>query len=187
MLVLGGDFRQLLPVVPGANEPELVANTILNHYSMGEGYVARFSLTTNMRLLHGGGGEDTPHRDWLLQLGSGLLPKTCGAHPHAIELPEHLCMPEGAIVEDFIRWIFPDVRAHAHLCLTASDTEQHDAWFRNRAILTSRNDVALQINNVILDQLDPSTEHLAVSLDSIADPDRSQVTSLTFLPSFSTL
>jgi len=78
-------------------------------------------------------------------------------------------------VEDFIRWIFPDVRAHAHLCLTPSDTEQHDAWFRQRAILTSRNDVALQINNVILDQLDPSTEHLAVSLDSIADPESGDV------------
>ena len=34
VFVLGGDFRQLLPVVPGANEPEIVANTILNHYSM---------------------------------------------------------------------------------------------------------------------------------------------------------
>ena len=34
VLILGGDFRQLLPVVPGANEPELVANTVLKHYSM---------------------------------------------------------------------------------------------------------------------------------------------------------
>jgi hypothetical protein len=47
VLVLGGDFRQLLPVVPGANEPELVANTILHHYSMRPEYMARFSLTSN--------------------------------------------------------------------------------------------------------------------------------------------
>ena len=44
VLVLGGDFRQLLPVVPGANEPELVANTILHHYSMRPEYMARFSF-----------------------------------------------------------------------------------------------------------------------------------------------
>ena len=37
VLVLGGDFRQLLPFLPGADEPEQVANTILHHYSMHEG------------------------------------------------------------------------------------------------------------------------------------------------------
>jgi hypothetical protein len=169
VLLLGGDFRQLLPVVPGANEPEIVANTNLHHYSLHEGYMARFTLTTNMRLLHGSGGEDTPHRDWLLKLGSGLLPRISDLHLSAIELPEHLCMPSGAAAEDFIRWIFPDVRAHVQQSLTAVDTEEHDAWFRNRAILTSRNDVALQINNLILDQLDPRTEQIALSLDSVAD------------------
>ena len=61
------------------------------------------------------------------------------------------------------------MRTHVHQSLTAADTEEHDAWFRNRAILTSRNDVALEINNLILDQLDSLTEHLALSLDSVAD------------------
>jgi hypothetical protein len=169
VLVLGGDFRQLLPVVPGANEPELIANTILHHYSVQEGYMCRFSLTSNMRLRHGSGGEDISHRDWLLQLGSGRLPVVTDLHQHAIELPEHLCMPSGASVEHFIAWIFPDVRKRVQLCLTGGDVEQHDAWFRSRAILTSRNDVALQVNTLILASLDPATEYLALSLDSIVD------------------
>ena len=176
VLVLGGDFRQLLPVLPGASEPELVANTVLHHYSLREGYMARFSLTTNMRLLHGSGGEDTSHRDWLLQLGSGLLPGCSTLHQHAIELPEHLCVPSDAPVEEFIQWIFPELRSHVQLSLTASDPDQHDAWFRARAILTSRNNVALHINNLILDQLDAATEHIALSLDSIADTESGDTT-----------
>jgi hypothetical protein len=120
VIILGGDFRQLLPVVPGANEPEHVANTVLHHPSMQEGYVTRFSLTTNMRLLHGAGGEDTSHRDWLLRLSSGLLPVVTALRQHAVELPEHLCMPPGAAVEHVVAWIFPDARARVQLCLTGA-------------------------------------------------------------------
>jgi len=145
-------------------------------------YMARFSLTTNMRLLHGGGGEDTTHRDWLLQLGSGLLPSVSALHHHAIKMPEHLCMPNGAQDKEFIAWIFPDVRAHAQLCLTAADPKEHDAWFRNRAILTARNDVALEINTLILVSLDPATEHIAKSMDSVADSESGNSTN--FPPEF---
>ena len=176
VLVLGGDFRQLLPVLPGANEPDQVANTILHHYTLSEGYMKRRSLTTNMRLLHGGGGEDTTHRDWLLRLGAGQLPKIEAVHQQAVALPEHLCMPSGSTAEDFVAWIFPDVLSRVQLALTQVDTELHDAWFRTRAILTSRNAVAWQVNDMILEQLDPATEHLAMSLDSIADAEADDAT-----------
>ena len=187
VLVLGGDFRQLLPVMPGANEPEQVANTILQHFSMRQNHMARFSLTTNMRLRHGSGGEDTSHRDWLLQLGSGLLPWMSDLHRHAVSLPEHLCMPADASVEDFIHWIFPDVRERVRLSLTTADSAQHDAWFSTRAILTSRNNVALQLNSLILNQLDPAGEHLALSLDSVADSESADSTNfpVEFLNSLS--
>ena len=65
--------------------------------------------------------------------------------------------------------VFSPTCAHVQQSLTAADTEEHDAWFRNRATLSSRNDVALEINNLILDRLDPHTEHLALSLDPVAD------------------
>ena len=85
-------------------------------------------------------------------------------------------MPSDAPVGEFIQWIFPDLRSHVHLSLTAADPDQHDAWFRSRAILTSRNNVALHINNLILDQLDAATEHIALSLDSIADTESGDTT-----------
>ena len=187
VLILGGDFRQLLPVMPGANEPEQVANTILQHFSMRQNLMARFSLTTNMRLRHGSGGEDTSHRDWLLKLGSGLLSWKSDLHRHAVSLPEHLCMPAGASVEDFIHWIFPDVRERVRLSLTTAEAAQHDAWFSTRAILTSRNNVALQLNTLILDQLDPAGEQLALSLDSVADSESGDSTNfpVEFLNSLS--
>ena len=117
VILLGGDFRQILPVVPGANEAEIVGNTILHHYSMREGYTTRFSLTSNMRLRHGSGGEDATHRDWLWRLGSGALPYVHGLHAHAVELPAHLCMPEDSSINTFIDWIFPDLQQHVQQCL----------------------------------------------------------------------
>ena len=51
----------------------------------------------------------------------------------------------------------------------AADDNQHDAWFSSRAILTSLNTAALHVNNMIVDQLDPGTEHVALSSDSITD------------------
>ena len=56
IIVLGGDFRQILPVVPRAHEAEIVANTILHHYTMHDGTFQKYTLTENMRLLNSGVG-----------------------------------------------------------------------------------------------------------------------------------
>ena len=73
ILVVGGDFRQILPVVPRANEAEVVANTILQHYTMRDGTFQKATLTENMRLRMSG-GEDATHR------GPRKQPThTCGA------------------------------------------------------------------------------------------------------------
>ncbi len=53
VIILGSDFRQLLPVVPRADEAEIIANTILHHYTLQDGTFRKFTLTQNMRL-HGG-------------------------------------------------------------------------------------------------------------------------------------
>ena len=122
-------------MVPKAQEAEIVANTILQHYTFRENYFRVFHLEENMRLRLSG-GEDTSHREWLLQLGSGLLPVEPGLHPQSIKLPAHLCMDSNAAVGDFIDWVFPDISQHvAH----ASENAKHDYWFKEKAILTSRN------------------------------------------------
>ena len=40
LLLIGGDVRQLLPVMPKATEPEIVSNTILRRYTTRDGTVS---------------------------------------------------------------------------------------------------------------------------------------------------
>ena len=69
---------------------------------------------------------------------------------------------------DFIDWVFPDISQHvAH----AVENAKHDYWFKEKAILTSRNEVAADINKASLDRLDPNTELSANSSDSSVDPE----------------
>ena len=150
---MGGDFRQLLLVLPGASEPEQVANTILHHYSLYENYMERFALTENMRLLHGGGGADVTHRDWLLNLGSGQLATHDDVHQYAVKLPTHLCMPRDATVHDFVEWIFPDLMEHSQQALSPQHVAEHDDWLSQRAILCSRNNLAQETNHIILEKI----------------------------------
>ena len=69
-----------------------------------------------MRLLNSG-GEDTGDRNWLLDLGDGVLPYEPKLHPYATKLPPHLCMPDGTSVSDFVAWVYPEIRARAAACL----------------------------------------------------------------------
>ena len=51
VILLGGDFRQILPVLSRASEADVVANTILQHPTMQDGTFRRFTLARNTRLV----------------------------------------------------------------------------------------------------------------------------------------
>jgi hypothetical protein len=170
VLVVGGDFRQLLPVLPRASEAEILANMPLQHYTMRDGTFKKYSLTDNIRLRLSG-DDDPTHREWLLRLGAGELPYESELHAFAVQLPTHLCMEETATCEDFIHCIFPDVLHRAQACLQRGDVSEHDRWFRDRAILTSRNDVANELNLALLSRLDATAEVTSRSVDTVADAD----------------
>ena len=170
VMVVGGDFRQLLPVLPRASEAEVVANTILQHYTLRGGTFRKFSLTENMRVRASGDAEAT-HSEWLLRLGAGQIPLESDLHAYAVQLPTHLCMEPAATCEDFLDWVFPDVLLHTQACLQPGNVSVQDGWFRDRAILTSRNDVANELNLAVLSLLDATTEVTSLSVDSVADPD----------------
>ena len=167
--LLGGDFRQILPVMVQASAPEVVANTILNHYSMRTGLFRRYSLTENMRLKRDARDSAT-HRDWLLAIGDGSVACADELHPLAVPLPEHMCMPADESIASLVHWVYPDLLDKAVLSLTSAGAAQADAWLRERAILTPRNDEARRVNELVLDMLDPSTEFVSLSFDRIKDP-----------------
>ena len=116
------------------------------------------------------GGEDVRHRSWLLDLGDGVLPYDPELHPYATQLPPYLCMPDATKVEEFVAWVYPDIRARAAACLQGEDVEAHDNWFRERSILTPLNALANKLNEQILELLDPAADVVAASVGTVADP-----------------
>ncbi|XP_047124872.1 uncharacterized protein LOC124806981 [Hydra vulgaris] len=85
VILMGGDFRQILPVVKRGQPADIVEACIKcsQHWQ----YVQRFSLTENMRVQ----AEEEEFSQWLLKLGSGTLPlKADGSFRGCIEIPEQL-------------------------------------------------------------------------------------------------
>jgi len=88
---MSGDFRQCLPVIPKASQPQIVASTI--SHTLFWKHVTVLHLTKNMRLLANAESMTESEQtyannfaNWLLQLGDGKLN---GADDNlSVELPQ---------------------------------------------------------------------------------------------------
>lgn len=73
--MLGGDFRQILPVIPKGTRQEVVHASINSSYLWH--YYELLTLTTNMRLLHDYSSHDLRKRkelgEWVLKIGDGSI------------------------------------------------------------------------------------------------------------------
>uniref|UniRef100_A0A0D3AG94 ATP-dependent DNA helicase n=1 Tax=Brassica oleracea var. oleracea TaxID=109376 RepID=A0A0D3AG94_BRAOL len=79
VIVFGGDFRQVLPVINGAGRAEIVLASLNSSYLWEHCKVLK--LTKNMRLLSDGlspeeAADLRDFSDWILKIGDG---KTCRA------------------------------------------------------------------------------------------------------------
>lgn len=165
VMVLGGDLRQILPVVEGGTRPQIIDAAITNSPLWHS--VKKLSLSINMRL--GVHGADTQAQKdvalfsrWVLDLGEGKLPVTRrGDEVEAswIQIPDDLLVctsgdPIAAIVSSVYGDFF-----HNYL---------NSGYLQERAILAPTNDHAEDINDHIL-ALVPSDSRVYLSADSIDD------------------
>lgn len=130
-VVLGGDFKQILPVLQGASDDQIIENTIKS--SMSWAYFQHITLTKNMRVLPG--QED--FAKWQQDLGSGKLQ----LRP---DNPDYVMPRQGMFMPDenaLLNWCFP------YNVLT--DPEE----IAKRAFLTTVNSAALSLNENILDRI----------------------------------
>lgn len=96
VIILGGDFRQILPVIRKGLRASIVDASITN--SPLWGHVTLLRLTINMRLLHGDLGEQgcrdlKDFGDWVLVLGDGRLTatkKNGELEPTWVDIPDDL-------------------------------------------------------------------------------------------------
>ena len=132
--MFGGDFRQILPVIPRGSRPQIVGaclrrSTIWQHVTI-------LTLSINMRLQNAS-PENREFAQWLLQVGDGSYFDDSSSS--MIQL--HNCINIVSSVRCLIDNIYNNI----------DDISSHeDQYFRDRTILSARNTDVDLINKEIL-------------------------------------
>ena len=152
-LLLGGDFRQILPVIPRGRKADEI-NACVKSSILWQ-HVTKRSLTVNMRAHLQDDAAATDFQACLLSIGNGQLPITNdGLH----------CLPCGVEVYstgELIEAVFPQVEQNIHSMI----------WLSERAILCPKNDGVNNINIELLNML-PGEATLYRSVDTMVDEEQ---------------
>ena len=179
MARLGGDFRQILPVVPRGRKADVIAAT-LNQSQRIWGFVRVFKLHANMRVqrLLDAGGPDAEGNaavqqsfaSFLKSLGNGtaLVYPDRDEGEDVIRFPPEMCC-DGDTLEDLIKEVYGDLAAF-------TDAVARSDFITKRAILTPRNADVDLINKVMVDTHDlttpgapPAQRRRYLSADSVVE------------------
>ena len=134
VVVFGGDFRRVLPVVPHGGRADQV-NACMTHSPLWR-YVKRRQLHTNLRL-RCDAMERTGFADWLLRIGDGVEPtrRECIALPRGLHYV--------ASVDELIESVYPALGTRE---FDRESIEDIAKYFVDRSILSAYNDVVDEIN-----------------------------------------
>ncbi|GBL97996.1 hypothetical protein AVEN_126889-1 [Araneus ventricosus] len=143
IILLGGDFRQVLSVMLRGYRSLTVSSCIKKHRLWSDFFVLK--LTENMRVFD----SEKEFASWLLHVGEG-------ESGEKIQLPP-FCYPE---IQDPVQQLFSDIDFK-----TVTPEE-----LKSRAILTVTNDLSMQINNRVLECM-PGNEVIYESIDNIVSND----------------
>jgi ATP-dependent DNA helicase PIF1 len=164
-ILLGGDFRQLLPVLPGGDRNEvmkasLISSTLWNHFKL-------MRLTTNMRLSRLSASMEVRSRiasfaRWVLDIGDGTLnwPFTLGDRQNVgLRAPtKFLLTRNGPKMEALADDIYNDfVSSYASV-----------PYLATRSIVCPTNAVVEYINNLMVTKVPGNTREY-LSCDGIAN------------------
>ena len=155
LLLLSGDFRQTLPVIPRATYADEVNACLKESYLWRS--VSKLSLTINMRVQLQNDPLASGFSEQLLDIGNGKI--QLYEDTQFIKFPENFCNMV-ATKDELINSIFPDLRYNY---------TNHE-WLRERASLAAKNLDVDAINFKIQQSL-PGNEITFKSIDTVVDPD----------------
>jgi len=155
--VLGGDFRQILPVLPKGTRQEIV-NANINSSPLWD-HCEILTLTTNMRLLHGSSSLDIDERrefsEWVLGIGDGSVGEN-NDEDMQVTIPDDLLLKSsGDHIAFIVDCIYPSLLDNMH----------YPTFFQDKAILTPKNSIVEEINEYVM-SLIPGAEKTYLSCDS---------------------
>lgn len=176
IVVLGGDFRQIPPVIRRGYREETVASSIKRSSIWRE--IIPIKLTINMRLLRNSRTSDFDETDfakWLLSVGEGSIEGISSDHGiHTqIQLLSDIVMNPGSTVQELINRIYPDLSKRVHDFISDPRSNELAIFLSDRMIMCTKNDEVHWINTMITDSIPTTTWHLDSS-DTIIDDNSSQ-------------
>ena len=158
VMVFGGDFRQVLPVVTRGTRAQITDATLLRS-SLWE-KVRKIRLTRNMRAQ-----TDPWFSSYLLRIGDGTEETIGGDH---VRLPDDIVIPYTHTeepVKKLIEDIFPSLHENA----------ASGSYMSARAILSTKNDYVDDLNKKMIDRF-PGQQKVYYSFDSVEDDPRNNCT-----------
>ena len=175
LLILGGDFRQILPVIRRAQRPTLIGaclkkSEIWNHCEV-------FHLTINMRVQNCLINDDiishtrlAHYADWLLQVGEGKIPiHQEFQYNDTIEIPSNLKVESK---EELITHVYENLENNFY----------NIQWISSRAILTTKNEDVDKLNDEIMERL-PGDTIILRSVDTVTEENQAALYPPEFLNS----
>jgi len=158
VFIMGGDFRQILPVVNRGTRGQIVDACIKSSSLWDDVYVMK--LTINMRV------QDESQQqfvDYLLQIGEGKEPVYDNIGEDIIKLDDDLVFNDEKL-ESLISEIFDDLNNNYY------KNPNYIDYIKDRAILTLKNEDVDDINEKIIN-IFPGISQEFLSADSVEDKD----------------
>ncbi|XP_076933572.1 uncharacterized protein LOC143599520 [Bidens hawaiensis] len=160
VVVFGGDFWQILPVVTNGTRSECVNACINSSYIWSKCKVLK--LTKNMRLTVGCRSSDVENirefANWLLDIGQGNVGGPNDGQS-VIDIPDDLLILNSVDpLGDLIRFVYPNIL----------DRFNELTYFQDRALLAPLNEVVQEINERML-AIFPGEEVEYLSSNSLAE------------------
>jgi hypothetical protein len=155
-VVLGGDFRQILHVVPKGGREDIVSASLPRSHLWQ--HVTILHLHINMRVMAANSEEKREFARWVLNVGDGSLPTIVeeeGVDPDWNKIPSHMTLPaEDCSLRGLIRTIYLDHQCHSG----------DPMYLMQRNILAPKNTNVDEVNNAILESLsEESHTHLSAN------------------------
>lgn len=151
-VLLAGDFRQTLPVIPRGTRADEVKACIKSSHLWSQ--VKILSLSVNMRVHLQSDLMAGEFSRLLLTIGDGMLEE----HDGKVNLPKSLCRTVENI-DQLCEGVYPNV---------CENSLNSAPWLRERAILTPTNELASGINNLLIEKL-PTELMTYESVDSVVE------------------
>lgn len=153
MILLAGDFRQTLPVIPRSTAADQL-NACLKSSHLWQ-YVKKLQLTTNMRVALQNDPSADEFSKQLLSIGNGQIPVDLSTG--LISFPPNFCQFTSS-KEDLIAKVFPNI---------GRNYLNHD-WLSERAILAAKNKDIDDLNFIIQSNISANIQSFK-SVDCVTD------------------